>query len=325
MKDFLHHLFLPRQSNNHKAKLLHHKSLVMILVSLLFLEGIFIATEKKYEGVLGISSSITVQELIDQTNKQRADNNLPPLTLSDQLASAATAKASDMFTKDYWAHIAPDGATPWGFIRGAGYEYLYAGENLARGFTTTTDVMNAWMASPGHKENILSPNYKEVGFAIQTGTLTGDETVLVVEEFGSRMNSDTAKEVTAVATEPTITPTVAPSSQPKLIARTVTATPTLFPTATPTIIIPKQPVVVTPVPQRTLIAGVQSSPLIDEPSLKKYIVLGIVGILLLTFIVDLIFVEKRSIVRMFSHHLDHIIYFAIILAAILIIGRGVII
>src|SRR5204863_2082531 len=115
----------------------------------------------------------------------RRQNGAGDLTISNELSRAASDKASDMFAKNYWAHNAPDGTTPWVFIKSSGYEYIYAGENLARGFTTSQSVVDAWMASPEHKENMLSKNYKNVGFAVATGNLNGEDTVLVVEMLGS--------------------------------------------------------------------------------------------------------------------------------------------
>ena len=231
MKDFLHHLFLPRESNNHRAKLLHHSSLVVLIIGLFVFGAGFSFTAQHNQAVLGISYSITPQELLVLINQKRQDAGLPPLTMNDTLATAATRKAQDMFSKDYWAHIAPDGTTPWYFIRSSGYEYIYAGENLARGFYSTGEVINAWMASPSHRENLLSPNYKDVGFAIQEGTLTGDDTVLVVQEFGSTNST------VAVQTEPApqVTP-VAPTATPAVVAvvTSPTPTPTAIPTQSPT-------------------------------------------------------------------------------------------
>ncbi len=120
------------------------------------------------------------------TNQQREKNGLDDLKMNDQLTNAAQAKADDMFAKNYWAHNSPDGTTPWVFIKGAGYDYVYAGENLARGFNSAQDVVDAWMASPDHKANLLSPNFKDVGFAVKHGKLSGEETFLVVQEFGSK-------------------------------------------------------------------------------------------------------------------------------------------
>jgi hypothetical protein len=106
--------------------------------------------------------------------------------MNSQLTQAAQLKAKDMFAKDYWAHNSPNGTMPWDFIKQAGYDYQYAGENLARGFTTSNDVVTAWMNSPEHRENMLSPNYHDVGFALQEGSLTGEpDTILIVEELGS--------------------------------------------------------------------------------------------------------------------------------------------
>ena len=323
MKDFLHHLFLPKKSNNHRAKVLHHKSLFFLLAVLLVAEVFLIATEKKYEGVLGITANITVEELLTLTNQKRAESGLPPLQMNPELANAAAAKASDMFSKNYWAHVAPDGATPWGFIRSAGYEYIWAGENLARGYTTSSDVVNAWMASPGHKANILSSNYSDIGFAIQTGTLTGDETVLVVQEFGRRntASSDIAASNTSVQTTsfPTSTPT--PSV---VIARIrVSATVTPFP-PTPTFIPTPTPVVeITPEPSpRLLVAAIQNNPLIDSNSAKRQIVIIVFGILLATLTIDIIFIERNRVVRFFTHNVDHIIFLGIMLLAVVMIGKG---
>ena len=138
-----------------------------------------------YPTVLGVSSDVSTQELMILTNEKRQDNGLGALTIDDRLSQAAAGKASDMFNKDYWAHNAPDGTTPWSFIKGAGYNYIYAGENLARGFKSAQDVVNAWMASPEHRQNMLSSSYQNVGFAVATGKLTGEDTILVVEMLGS--------------------------------------------------------------------------------------------------------------------------------------------
>jgi hypothetical protein len=188
MKDFLHHLLFPRESNNHRARVLHNDSLIVTISLFLFLCSVVVFFKTTQPQVLGITANMTVSELLTETNKEREKQQVPPLTLNNQLIKAAETKAHDMFAKDYWAHNAPDGTTPWYFIQNAGYTYLYAGENLARGFSTAPDTMNAWMNSPSHRENILSRQYTEVGFAVATGRLTGDDTVLVVEMFGTPDN-----------------------------------------------------------------------------------------------------------------------------------------
>ena len=107
------------------------------------------------------------------------------MQINEKLNQAALAKAQHMFSEQYWAHSAPDGTQPWVFIKNAGYVYKYAGENLARDFDTTDEMVKAWMNSPTHKENIINPNFTEIGLAVVNGTLNGFSTTLVVQMFGA--------------------------------------------------------------------------------------------------------------------------------------------
>lgn len=185
MTGILAHLFVPRRSNNHRAKILHSQCL-LILVSILFIGSFFFNIVKAgAPQVLGDAIDISSNALLLLTNQKRLENGDSPLRINTKLQSAAMSKAKDMFAKDYWAHNSPSGETPWVFIKNAGYDYTFAGENLARGFTSSQDVINAWMASPEHRDNMLSKNYQDVGFAIKEGSLLGEQTVLVVEMFGS--------------------------------------------------------------------------------------------------------------------------------------------
>ena len=192
MKDFLHHLFLPCESNNHRAKVLHHQSIFFVIVFLLIGQFFLSVVKTNHPDVLGNTTDISSQELLLLVNQKRQEEGLPPLILSDQLSQVAYFKTNDMFGKDYWAHNAPDGTTPWAFFKKVGYNYIYAGENLARGFTNPTDIVNAWMASPTHRENILSSRYRDIGFAVKQGRLLGENTTLVVEMFGSKSQAGIA-------------------------------------------------------------------------------------------------------------------------------------
>lgn len=183
--NFLSHLFAPRTTNNYRARILHASFLTVIVISF-FLLSIGVRFVKTHNPeVLGISYSITDNELLQYTNLERVKNGMPELKLSNQLSDAARRKAAFMFEKNFWAHFAPDGTTPWSFVRAAGYDYSYAGENLARGFSNSSDIVSAWMNSPSHRENLLSNKYTEVGYAVTEGSLTGEDTVLVVQMFGS--------------------------------------------------------------------------------------------------------------------------------------------
>lgn len=134
--------------------------------------------------ILGYSSEITTTSVITDTNAERNERGLSTLTENATLSAAARAKAADMFAEQYWAHTSPGGKQPWDFMREAEYRYTSAGENLARDFMLTADMMDAWMNSPTHRANIVNPNYREIGVAVVNGTLEGVETTLVVQMFG---------------------------------------------------------------------------------------------------------------------------------------------
>src|SRR3989344_6745108 len=113
MKDFLHHLFIPRESNNHRAKILHNSNLFLAVI-LLFLSSFFIQSLREvFPSVLGITNNITVDSLLLLTNKERDTAGANSLTINPQLSEAAAQKARDMIANDYWAHNSPDGKTPW--------------------------------------------------------------------------------------------------------------------------------------------------------------------------------------------------------------------
>lgn len=131
----------------------------------------------------------SASSLVSMTNDQRSQGGLATLSTNQALANAALAKANDMFAKGYFAHTSPDGKTPWDFIHQAGYNYTYAGENLAISYDDASDLMQAWMNSASHRDNILSPNFKEIGIAVVSGNFNGSETIIVAQEFGAPINS----------------------------------------------------------------------------------------------------------------------------------------
>jgi hypothetical protein len=191
MKEF----FIPSKKNSYKPYLLRK--------SLLVFYTIILVVVNTFGGLFGISkiaaSNITPTNIISLTNQERSASGLNTLNQNSKLASAAMAKAENMFEEQYWDHFGPNGETPWQFITAAGYNYVYAGENLAKGFRTSEGVVEAWMASPTHRDNILSKNYKDIGVAIKTGVLLGKETTLVVQMFGnltSEIHGSTSEPVT---------------------------------------------------------------------------------------------------------------------------------
>lgn len=176
-------LFVPHSHNNHKAKILWTHSLLVLVGLFIMGRSIVDITIGLRPGVLGYASQIDVSKLVEFTNTNRAKAGAGKVTLNAQLSAAAAAKVEDMFKENYWAHVSPKGTQPWYFITSAGYKYQHAGENLARDFSNSKDVVNAWMASPSHKKNLLDSRYKDMGIAVKDGYINGVETTIVVQLF----------------------------------------------------------------------------------------------------------------------------------------------
>ncbi len=131
------------------------------------------------------SSWLTRAGTIDKTNVQRVANNLPPLKENLLLDQAAQKKVQDMFSKQYFEHVSPQGTGPAELAKVVNYEYVAIGENLALGnYKNDQELVTAWMNSEGHRENILNSKYQEIGVAVGKGTFDGHETWLAVQEFG---------------------------------------------------------------------------------------------------------------------------------------------
>lgn len=195
----IHHFVLPHKhkKKHRKAHLLSHKALALYIAFFIAIQLGFAGLRSTQPGVLGTTSAITKQQVIDLTNKERKENGVSVLKENSELDKAAELKAKNMFSENYWAHISPSGTTPWYWFAQSGYKYEYAGENLARGFTTSKDTMDAWMSSKmGHKENVLGDNYQEIGIAVEDGILNGEKTTLVVQLFGTQQG--------AIATKPEV-------------------------------------------------------------------------------------------------------------------------
>lgn len=94
-------------------------------------------------------------------------------------------KVEDMFDNQYWSHTAPNGDTAWKWIDQTDYAYTGAGENLAKNFVSSRGIITAWLNSPEHRTNLLDKRYRDVGFAVMSGELEGEETTIVVALYGA--------------------------------------------------------------------------------------------------------------------------------------------
>ena len=192
----------------------HVFSRVGMVVSILVIIGV-LAGSAFYAASLSQSSQMAAvisATLVDLTNEDREKRDLPALTLSPILTAAAQAKADDMAAKGYFAHTSPEGRAPWYWFSQVGYDYIYAGENLAVKFSDSKSVERAWMESPKHRDNILNGRYTEVGIATATGTYEGKETTFVVQMFGTPKTKQISP-ISATPAEPAVV-AVAPELPP---------------------------------------------------------------------------------------------------------------
>lgn len=135
------------------------------------------------------AQTLTVVGVVQWTNMQREQNGLPDLSPNAQLKNIASLRAQDMFGKQYFAHLSPSGSGVKDVVREIGYEYIAVGENLALGnFESDEALVQAWMDSPGHRENILSGRYTEIGIAVQQGFFEGRKTWIAVQIFGKSLS-----------------------------------------------------------------------------------------------------------------------------------------
>lgn len=157
------------------------KILIRILLFILALGLIFVLYwQRTY------ATNVSQERLVDLANRERITAGLKPLTIDPELSLAASNKAQDMILAQYFDHYSPNGLTPWNFILSSGYNYIYAGENLAMDFHNSEAIHNAWMQSPTHQANILNPKYENIGVAVTEGYFDGHNTKMVVQMFGKR-------------------------------------------------------------------------------------------------------------------------------------------
>ncbi|MFZ5366001.1 MAG: CAP domain-containing protein [Patescibacteria group bacterium] len=289
----LKHFFLPQESNNFRAKILHHQSLSYFSVLFLAFQLVLSTILLVKPVVLGYASQISPEKVIELTNQERAKVDAPALKLNSLLNEAAQRKAGDMFAFDYWAHSSPSGRDPWTFFKEVGYRYLYAGENLARDFSSPEAVVSAWMASPTHRENILNPKYQEIGISVVDGTLGGTETTLVVQFFGTPVSP------VPVAKKPEVVTPEVEKPQPLVFE---------IPAGTPIL---------------SRATGKEKA-LTNPFLLTKNLGIGILGIIVGVMILDGAIVFRRKTWRLSGRSLAHTIFLTGVILIIILSTQGAI-
>lgn len=126
------------------------------------------------------------EEIIKFTNYYRKENQQGELKINEKLMRAAEIKLEDMFEKQYFAHISPEGEGAGDILKDIDYKYLIVGENLAMGyFKDSKELVDGWMESPGHRENILNPKFREIGVAQRKDFFEDKEQYLAVQIFAT--------------------------------------------------------------------------------------------------------------------------------------------
>ncbi|MDP4010454.1 MAG: CAP domain-containing protein [Candidatus Spechtbacteria bacterium] len=132
---------------------------------------------------------LTRSGVIEWTNIQRELAGLPALSENSKLNESSAIKVDDMFEKQYFAHVSPSGEDSGDLADSVQYAFVFIGENLALGnFGSDELLVDAWMASPGHRENILKAGYTEIGVSVKRGEFEGRQTWLAVQHFGKPLS-----------------------------------------------------------------------------------------------------------------------------------------
>ena len=237
----LHDYFFPHRRNNYHPHLFSTASVAVLVLAVLIFEAGYLVQTKIIFLRTNFLASVLPGALVALTNQDRLAGGITGVTEDPLLDQAAQAAANDMAAKGYFAHVSPDGKSPWYWLDQVGYNYSYAGENLAVNFTDSSSVEAAWMNSPTHRANIEKPQYTQVGFGTANGMYEGNETTFVVEFFATPPMAAVAEAIPAasapiaVAKPPAIVkaPTVTAPTAPEVLSSQTTVAPTVTLTAPP--------------------------------------------------------------------------------------------
>jgi len=133
--------------------------------------------------------SLEEKKIIYFTNFYREKEGLGKLKENETLNKAAEERLEDMFSKQYFEHISPEGIGAEKVVSNLGYQYIMVGENLALGnFKNEKELVDGWMGSPGHRENILNSRFKEIGVAARKDWFKGKKTFIAVQIFATPLS-----------------------------------------------------------------------------------------------------------------------------------------
>lgn len=179
--------FLPHEENNYHPYVLYSERLWFYAGSAILVKLVVVVFVVLLPVTAWLTPDLMSQEskrIISLTNDLRVSLQLTPLQENAVLNQAAYNKAQDMLTQQYFAHVGPDGKRVSGWLKNVGYDYLMAGENLAIGFVSADEVVEAWRNSPTHYANLVDPAFQDIGVGMTSGVYNQVDTTLVAQFFG---------------------------------------------------------------------------------------------------------------------------------------------
>lgn len=203
----------------------NNKFIFWNFVVLIIIKAVFSYSGFQLAGLITGGQIFSKEEVIAQTNQFRSSLGFSKLKENPTLDAAASQKLQDMINNQYFAHFSPNGASPWYWIEKNRYDYAYAGENLAIGFLSAPDTVNAWANSASHRTNLLNQNYKEIGVAVAPAKIQNTKGILVVQLFGTPSPKPLVVIRPTPKPQPTTSPGVSKTPRPTAIIPASAATP----------------------------------------------------------------------------------------------------
>lgn len=204
MRNTFKKYFIPHRENNYHPHILHTKRTVFYGLIFLLAKVVVVAFVVFLPTEVFVLPDVLAEEqrqIITLTNEVRVDLGLPALVVAKKLNNSAQYKADDMSAKEYFAHT-KNNKTVATWLETADYKFETAGENLAVGYSTAQDIVDAWKNSPTHYANLIDKDFKDFGVGLTGGVYNGQPTVFIAQHLASPLfKVEADKEPTKVLTK----------------------------------------------------------------------------------------------------------------------------
>ncbi len=188
MRKHLHNFFIPHEGNDYHPHILHTKRAFFYSTAFLITKIIVVGFALLLPAQVFVIPDVLQQqqsEIVALTNQVRESRGVQVLEQEGKLFTSSQHKADDMGLHSYFSHTSPNGEKLADFLIKSGYDYEAAGENLAVGFSSAEELIDAWIASPTHYNNLIDTDFQEFGVGLTAGSYEGHPVVYVASHFGS--------------------------------------------------------------------------------------------------------------------------------------------